>query len=246
MPPSDWGWLITPAELESWILSQNDDFLVINKPPHTVCHPSRHGPWSSLIGACREYLGLGTLHMPFRLDRETSGVLVFALHREAGTRLQHAVQAQKVRKEYLAIAEGHLPGPVTVDAPIGRDEAAAFFSRQCVRPDGQSAVTSFEPISHSASHTLVKARPQTGRRHQIRVHLSHLGHPIVGDKLYGPDPLLMMEFMEHGFTEHLASRLPMKRCALHCEEVEFQTERGSELFSAPVAEDMRKFWLRHS
>src|SRR4051794_36190850 len=114
MPPTDWGWLITAEELSGWIISRTDDLLVINKPPHTVCHPSRHGPWSSLIGACREYLTVERLHMPFRLDRETTGVLLFAQNRETGVRFQHAVLQGRFRKEYVAIVEGLLSDPVTV------------------------------------------------------------------------------------------------------------------------------------
>src|SRR5689334_1714089 len=121
VPPVDWGWLITPDELSSWILLRTDDLLVLNKPPHTVCHPSRYGPWSSLIGACREYLGVERLHMPFRLDRETSGVLVFAQTRETGVRLQHAVMLSQVQKEYIAIVEGNVDCARTVSEPIGPD-----------------------------------------------------------------------------------------------------------------------------
>ena len=75
MPATDWGWLITLAELRGWILEETGDLIVLNKPPHVVCHRSRYGPWSSVIGACREYLGDDVLHMPFRLGRETSSLL---------------------------------------------------------------------------------------------------------------------------------------------------------------------------
>src|SRR4051812_46221733 len=107
MPLTDWGWLSTPEELRSWILAESHELLVLNKPPHVVCHRSRQGPWSCLIGACREYLGAETLHMPYRLDRETSGVFVFARTREAGSRLQTAVQNRTVHKTYHAILCGH-------------------------------------------------------------------------------------------------------------------------------------------
>ena len=70
MPATDWGWLITPEELQGWILEQSPDLLILNKPPHVVVHRSRFGPWSSLVGACREYLGDDVLRMPFRLDRQ--------------------------------------------------------------------------------------------------------------------------------------------------------------------------------
>ncbi len=242
MPPVDWGWLITPDELSSWILLRTDDLLVLNKPPHAVCHPSRYGPWSSLIGACREYLGVERLHMPFRLDRETSGVLVFAQTRVTGVRLQHAVMQGRLSKEYIAIVEGKLNAARTISEPIGPDEGAAFFRRQSVRHDGQAAVTHFYPLEHANGYTLLRAVPETGRRHQIRVHLAHLGHPIAGDKLYGRDPELMLEFIRSGFSEDLLSRLPIRRQALHCRQVTFSTEAGDERFEAPLSTDLRQFW----
>src|SRR5690242_5498089 len=121
MPATEWGWLIAPEELRSWILEETADLLVLNKPAHAVCHPSRYGPWSSLIGACREYLGDAVLRMPFRLDRETSGVLLFARDHETGSRLQRAVQARRFRKTYHAILTGELRERAVVTGAIGPD-----------------------------------------------------------------------------------------------------------------------------
>jgi len=180
--------------------------------------------------------------MPFRLDRETSGVLVFAQTRETGVRLQHAVMLAQTRKEYIAIVEGNVNCPATVSEPIGPDEGAAFFRRQSVRHDGQAAVTHFYPLEQARGYTLLRAVPETGRRHQIRVHLSHLGHPIAGDKLYGRDPELMIEFIRNGFSEDFLSRLPIRRQALHCRQVTFCTKAGEERFEAPLSPDLQQFW----
>ena len=242
MPLTPEGWLITTGELESWIIQRDSEVLVLNKPPRVVCHPSTRGPWSSLIGACREYLGVERLHMPFRLDRETSGALVFALDRVTGQRLQHAVMRRAVRKTYTAILEGELRQSVTVDAPIGRDPHSEFFSRQAVVPDGQPAITEIVPLEVKAGFTVARAHPLTGRRHQIRVHAAHIGHPVVADKLYGPDPRLMLDLMANGFREEDLSALPMSRHALHASEVVFATSRGEERFAAPLAQDMVAFW----
>src|SRR5258708_39034869 len=103
MPATDRGWMITPEELQSWIIHDTADLLVVNKPALVVCHPSKQGPWSSLIGACRDYLGLERLHMPSRLDRATSGVAVFATNRATASRLQKAPQHPRTRKDYWAI-----------------------------------------------------------------------------------------------------------------------------------------------
>ena len=242
MPLTPEGWLIERDELESWILQRTPDLLVVNKPPRIVCHPSTRGPWSSLVGACREYLGTERLHMPSRLDRETSGVMVFALNQPTGQRLQRAVLKRRVHKTYIAILEGELQDSVTVDGPIGRDTQAEFFSRQAVTPDGQPAVTEFVPLEVRRGHTMVRAHPITGRRHQIRVHAAQLGHPIVADKLYGPDPRLMLDLMANGFREEDLSALPMTRHALHASQIVFVTQLGEEIFSAPLAPDMHAFW----
>lgn len=242
MPLTPEGWLITPDELESWIIERTPEILVLNKPPRVVCHPSTRGPWSSLIGACREYLGVERLHMPSRLDRETSGVLLFAIDHATGLRLQHAVMRRRVTKTYIAILEGELTAPITVDGPIGRDLNSEFFSRQAVVPDGQPAVTEFVPIETRGGCTLIRVHPATGRRHQIRVHAAHIGHPIVADKLYGPDPRLMLDLMRNGFREEDLASLPMSRHALHAAEIVFHTSAGEERFAAPLAADMERFW----
>lgn len=241
MPATDWGWQITPEELTSWIIDDSPSLLVINKPPFVVCHPSKHGPWSSLIGACREYLGVSTLHMPARLDRETSGVVLFAKDRATASRLQSAVQQRQVEKTYYAILTGELREVCTVRQPIARDEGAAFACRQWILPSGQTAETEFIPLARNGAYTLTRVQPRTGRLHQIRVHASWLGHAIAGDKLYGPDPALMLEFLENGFSPYLQARLPLPRHALHCATMVFTTEQGREEFHAPLTPDLARF-----
>lgn len=244
MPRTDWGWQITAEELSTWIIQQDDELLVVSKPGLVVCHPSKHGPWSSLIGACREYLGDTTLHMPSRLDRETSGVMVFARTREMGSRLQKAVQMRQVRKSYVAILQGTLREPVCVDQPIGRALESRVFLRQGVRPDGQTAKTFFEPLEWRGGHTLTRVRTETGRLHQIRVHAAWLGHGVAADKIYGPDEGLFLEFIEQGFSARLQAALPMERQALHAEEMIFDLENGPMEFRAPLAADLVEFWRR--
>lgn len=246
MPATDWGWLITPGELRCWILRETPEFLVLNKPPHVVCHRSRYGPWSSLIGACREYLAADVLRMPFRLDRETSGILLLARTKEAGTRLQRAVQFRNFRKTYHAVLTGRLETAITVTAPIGPDAGAEFYSRRTVvEQGGEAAATEFIPVARGGGYTLARIHPHSGRRHQIRVHAASLGYPLVGDKLYGPDPSLMLRFMREGMSAELRDQLVLDRQALHCTQVEFETENGTEIFSAPPPEDLAGFVLTH-
>lgn len=244
MPATDWGWLITPEELESWILLNHEDLLVVNKPPFVLCHPSKHGPWSSLIGACREYLGLERLHMPSRLDRETSGVVCFAKTQLRASQLQTAIQQRRVHKTYTAILTGALAASVTVDEPIGRDPASSISVRQWRLPEsegGYPAQTTFHPLHSANGFTLARVLPTTGRLHQIRVHAAWLGNAIAGDKLYGPDPGLFLEFIDHGFTAHLAEKLPLNRHALHASRLEFCLETETISLQAPLSPDLREF-----
>jgi 23S rRNA pseudouridine1911/1915/1917 synthase len=241
MPRTEWGWLVTSDELRSWILDESDDLLVIDKPAHVVCHPSKHGPWSSLVGACREYLGTDRLHLAFRLDRETSGVVVLARNRTLASLLQKAIEQRNVSKTYLAILDGILQKSTTVDAPIGPDRDSAFVARQSIASNGQTARTDFIPLAVADEYTLARVHPLTRRRHQIRVHAASLGCPVLGDKLYGPDPAFMPQFIEMGFTPEMERKLKLNRHALHAFEIEFPTVLDGTL-RAPLPPELEAFW----
>jgi 23S rRNA pseudouridine1911/1915/1917 synthase len=237
MPRTAWGWEITPEEIARWTLHHDDHLLVIDKPAFVLCHPSKHGPWSSLVGACREVLGLARLHMPSRLDRETSGVVVLAKSVAMASRLQTAVQRGMVHKVYHAILCGELGEPVRVDRPIGEAQGSQVAIRRAVRDEGQAAVTVFTPLHHARGYTLARIEPRTGRLHQIRVHAAWLGFPVAGDKLYGPDETLFLDFIARGWTARHATLLPIERHALHASQWSYAD--ASLSFSAPPPEDCR-------
>ncbi len=243
MPITEWGWEITQEELDSWILLDDNDIVLINKPALVVCHPSKKGPWSSLVGACREGLGHQRTHLVARLDRETSGIILFAKHRLAARHFQMALERRTVTKSYLAILEGRMSEPTLVDAALGKDKNSIVHCKSSVRDDGrrQEAQTRFTPLHATDAYTLVHVEPLTGRKHQIRIHAQHIGHSIAGDKLYGPDETLFLDFIETGWTDALAEKLPLNRHALHAYRMTFELETGMRSFVAPPAEDIVAF-----
>ena len=235
--------IISPEELESWILFEDERLLGVNKPGDVVCHPSKHGPWSSLVGAARTRSGLETIHLVFRLDRETSGVIVLAKDPRMASRLQTAMQDRRVGKAYVAVLSGELPGAVRVDKPLGTDTASPIFMKSAVREDGQACVTLFEPVSVLGGFTLARVTTETGRKHQIRAHAQWLGHPIVGDKIYGSDARLYLEFIDKGWSPELEMRLLLPRQALHCSRIDLRPAGLASVFDAPLPGDIAAFCL---
>ena len=233
--------MITPAELDSWVLYDDDEVFVVNKPGDVVCHPSKAGPWSSLAGAVRAHLGLDAAHLVFRLDRETSGVVLFAKTPEVAGHLQRAVRTRKSGKTYLAILTGEFSEPATVDQPLGADEKSVIVAKTAVNPAGHAAVTHFTPLSRGGGFTLARVVTETGRKHQIRAHAQWLGRCLVGDKLYGPDERCFLDFIDGGWTAALAEKLLLPRQALHCAEIDLTKGGLDRVFSAPLPPDLRAF-----
>ncbi|MGF1452751.1 MAG: RluA family pseudouridine synthase [Opitutales bacterium] len=232
--------IVDLADLPEWVLLDSEDLLALNKPGWLVCHPSKNGPLSSLVGAVREWTGLETLHLIARLDRETSGIVLLAKHKAASRRLQMALQERRVTKHYLAILHGEMPAPIDVDQPIARHGDDPVAARMVVRASrtAQNAQTRFTPLHTGSGYTLAQVELFTGRKHQIRVHAEWLGHGVVGDKIYGPDSTLFLEFAEQGWTERLAATLPLRRQALHAAELAF--DNGPKI-RAPLAPELASF-----
>ena len=275
------------------VIHEDADLLVVQKPAGLVCHPTKDGEMSSLIGRARLYfitrgsrreeapsemheMKMEPPHVgchqvqgdpapislqpsvfgprPFlvnRLDRETGGVVLIAKNSQTAGELGKMFEGRAVVKEYLAIVHGHVaPEQGTIDAPLGRDEHSRVAIKDCVRPDGEPAQTDFfverrfvaavggasvpaSRLDSPSSFSLLRLVPRTGRKHQLRIHLAHLGHPIVGDKIYGGDEECYLAFVERRLTESQRARLIFANHALHARSVKL-VWRGLPLeFSCP-------------
>ncbi len=211
------------------IIKETENFLLVEKPAHQLTHPKRPEQTGTLWHLLREVLAYeltngGSLSIITRLDRETSGLVLVAKSRATAARLTSCLQRGLIEKEYLAFVHGWPEiDHWRVDAPIIREASvhpSNVWVRHCIHPTGASAQTSFDVLARFSAFdqrpfAMVKARPITGRTHQIRLHLAHSGHPILGDKIYGGDQTAYTDFIETGWTDDLARRLLCPRQALH-------------------------------
>lgn len=229
------------------IVYEDDDILVVDKPAGLPMHPSASYHKRTLTYALWERFGAPAPQPAHRLDRETSGLVVCGKHNDAERTMKQAFEARRIKKKYLAIVRGELEADEgRIDRPIG-PAPDALHVMMAVREDelGLSAVTEWQVIGRHEGRSLVSLHPETGRQHQLRVHCAHLGHPILGCKLYGPEGhAVFTEWIDHGMSRDLLARLGHKRHALHASELAMPhpiTGQPME-FVAPLPPDLVDLW----
>ena len=232
------------------IIHEDADLLLINKPADLVCHPTKGDEYSSLISRVRLHLERTRQsvvpQLINRLDRETSGLVLVAKNPAAALNLRRQWEAGTVEKRYLAIVHGEFrAGRSVIDAPLGRDEASVVAIKDCVRADGAPAVTEVRRLGTftraAATFSLLEVLPRSGRKHQIRIHLAHVGHPIVGDKIYGGDETLYLDFVTARLTPQRAASLLLPSHALHAGSLRFDWQGASVRFFAAYPPDFSAF-----
>jgi len=226
-PPEERGFYMQPEDIPLSIVYEDEHILVLDKQPGIVVMPNPHEPGGTIANGLIAYYDKNklpyTVHIVTRLDRDTSGLMLVAKHRYSHSLLAQEQMKGAIHRSYQAIVYGKLAKKKdTIDMPIGR-KPGSFMKRE-VTSDGRDAITHYQVLKEEEEFSLVQVVLETGRTHQIRVHFSTIGHPIIGDELYG------------------SSRANISRQALHCEKLQFNHPiSGKELqFQCPLPEDMKK------
>jgi 23S rRNA pseudouridine1911/1915/1917 synthase len=229
---------LVPQPMALDIVYEDSVLLIVNKPVGLVVHPGAGNPDGTLQNALLAHEpGLSVLPragIVHRLDKDTSGLLIVARTLEAHSALVRMLEAREIHREYEAVCNGVMTAGGTVDAPIGRHHVDRL--RMAVREDGRESVTHYRVLARFRAHTHVRVMLETGRTHQIRVHLAHAGYPIVGDPTYG-----RRLAVPKGATARLTAVLRgFRRQALHAAKLSFEHPITGDAreFSAPLPTDM--------
>ncbi|WP_417847787.1 RluA family pseudouridine synthase [Thalassoglobus sp.] len=243
--------LLAPKEMELEIIYQDEWLIVVNKPADLIVHPVGEEQSRTLANGLQHFLdqqtgtkGILRPGMVHRLDRQTSGAIAVALTYNAHAKLAGEFEASRVSKSYLAIVEGVIERDEgRIDRPIGKARSGMHVLMSC-RPDAvkaRNSKTNFRVLERFPNHTLVLARPVTGRNHQIRVHFAHIGHPLIGDEFYKAHGKFHPNYadLNDGESRTVETGFPIKRHALHAVQLEFAHPITSrwETFIAPLPSD---------
>ncbi len=241
-------------QVEFQILGETEEFLAVDKPAGMLTHPTKPGGprtlWDELRGLLGYELAIGgQVSLVNRLDRETSGVLLVAKTAEAARAAGIAMQSGRIEKEYLALVFGWPKwNEMVIDAPIsrlGEIATSEVWVKRAVNPRGARAITRvrreerFE-LAGDRRFSLVQAWPETGRTHQVRVHLSHVGFPLLGDKIYARGSRHYLDFIARGWTEEMESEIWLSRQALHSSKLSLDIGGGKMEWTSPIALDLAR------
>ena len=238
---------VTPTEVHE--IYRDPSILVLDKPAGLPIHPTARYRRGTLVTLLQQVYGSRPPIFPLhRLDRETSGILLCGCEPKGTRRLMRAFAEGQVHKEYLAVCEGAPPrDEFEVDAAIAEGGRVVRIAVRIDRRQGKPARTSFEVLKRfrreGAWFALLRARPHTGRQHQIRVHLREAGFPIVGDKIYGPDEGYFDRFSRHCLEPEAWLKLRLPRHALHAALIRFEhpSSKSQVSFQSPLAADLQSF-----
>jgi 23S rRNA pseudouridine1911/1915/1917 synthase len=228
-----------PLDLPIPVLARGDGWLVVDKPPGIPVHPVNAIRENSLIRILRRQEGDEALRLCHRLDRETSGALLVAADRSSAAFLASAFERGHVFKEYLAVVAGAVgPDEGRIDLSLGKAAWSRVFVRRDVVEGGEAASTSYRVERRCADRTLVRVFPRTGRRHQIRVHLAAMGHPVLGDLLYGRPDSDYLGLVASGADPRRGGG-PLRQL-LHCARLVFRdpATREQVAVTSPVPADL--------
>jgi 23S rRNA pseudouridine1911/1915/1917 synthase len=196
-------------------------FAIFDKPSGVAIHPKKLANTKSLLDDVRALWG-NDANLVHRLDKETSGLVMASKNKFSESILKRAFQDKEIQKKYLALVKGHLDKEITVKKPIAVNKDENIKVKVLIHPEGKESVTIIKPIKKIGKNTLVECIPLTGRQHQIRVHLYSVGHPIVGDPLYGVDNDFADRYLKKQLTEHeRIEKTGAKRLMLHAYYIEF-------------------------
>ncbi len=230
-------------------LYEDDAILALDKPSGLPVHPSATYHKHTLTFLLRERFGDDPPRIAHRLDRETSGLMLCSKTPAAERRLKNAFETRRVSKRYLAIVRGSIAeNEGRIELPMAPAKEGLHILMEVTAPGvGSPCATRFRVVARNEDSTLVALAPESGRQHQLRVHLSAIGSPIVGDKLYGPDGVSpFLEIIEQGMSEALRARLGHARQALHAYALTFEhPETGAPTtLRAPLPADLLELWGR--
>jgi 23S rRNA pseudouridine1911/1915/1917 synthase len=229
------------------VVHEDDAILALDKPAGLPVHPSATYHKNTLTYLLRERYGDGAPQIAHRLDRETSGLMLCGRTRAAERALKIGFENRTVSKRYLAIVQGVMPeNEGRIELPMDRAKEGLHILME-ITPEGEGypSVTRYRVLARREGATLVALAPETGRQHQLRVHLSALGFPIIGDKLYGPEGVqTFLDYIETGMTDALLERLGHGRQALHAYELHFTHPSTGEpmMLRAPLSDDLVVLW----